>query len=123
MFSKSWTPTRQLGLLSIGVFVLVVDICLIAYGAQYITRVDEILSLTIALYGVWVMILAGIKTPNQEKYERGTFSTFAWGILLTAIGGAWFLNIQTAQWVYSLALVLLVLGILVVAAALRSWRK
>jgi len=122
MISKSWAPTRQLGLLSVGVFVLIVAICLIAYGVQYITRVDEILSLTIALYGVWVMILGGIKRPNQEKYERGTFSTFAWGILLTAIGGAWFLNIQTAQWVYSLALVLLVLGILVVVAALRSWR-
>jgi len=122
MFGNSWTPTKQLGLLSIGVFVLIVSICLIAYGAQYITRVDEILSLTIALYGVWVMILSGIRRPSQEKYERGTFSTFAWGILLTAIGGAWFLNIQTAQWVYSLALVLLVLGILVVVAALRSWR-
>jgi len=122
MISKSWAPTRQLGLLSVGVFVLIVAICLIAYGVQYITRVDEILSLIIALYGVWVMILGGIKRPSQEKYERGTFSTFAWGILLTAIGGAWFLNIQTAQWVYSLALVLLVLGILVVVAALRSWR-
>jgi hypothetical protein len=122
MFGRSWTPTRPLGLLSIGVFVLIVAVCLIAYGARYITRVDEIFSLTIALYGVWVMILAGIKTPDQEGYERGTFSTFAWGALLTAIGGAWFLNIQTAQWVYSLALVLFVLGILVVAAALRSWR-
>jgi len=103
--------------------MLIVAICLIAYGAHYITRVDEVFSLTIALYGVWVMILAGIKRPNQEKCERGTFNTFASGILLTAIGGAWFLNIQTAQWVYSLALVVLVLGILVVVAALRSWRQ
>ncbi len=121
MFSKSWTPKRQLGLLSIGVFVLIVAVCLIAYGVQYLTNVSEIFALTIAFYGVWVIILAGINKPSQE-YGRGTFSTFAWGILLTAIGGAWFLNIRTAQWVYSLALVLFVLGILVVVAALRSWR-
>jgi len=123
MFGNSWTPTKPLRLLSIGVFMLIVAICLMAYGAHYIMRLDEVFSLTIALYGVWVMILAGIKRPNQEKYERVSFSTFASGILLTAIGGAWFLNIQTAQWVYSLALVVLVLGILVVVAALRSWRQ
>lgn len=123
MSNRTWMPTRRLRILSLGVFVVIVAICLIAYGSQYITRVDEVFSLIIAFYGVWVVILAGIRTPSQEKYERGAFSTFGWGILLIAIGGAWFFNIRTGYWVYSLALVLLVLGILVVTAALRPRRK
>jgi len=115
-------PRRPLGILSLGVLVVIVAICL-----MITTEIGEILSLAITFFGVWVIVLAGIKTrtpPEElEKYERGAFSTLAWGIILTAIGGAWFLNIRTGYWLYSLALVLLVLGILVVTAALRSWRR
>ena len=113
-------PRRQKGLLSIGVFVIIVAVCLVALGAKIITGIEEVFSLIIAFYGVWVMILAGIGRSDEEKYERSSFSVFAWGVLLTAIGGAWFLNIRTTQWMYSLALVLFILGILVVVTALRS---
>lgn len=112
-------PRRPLGLLSLGVLVVIIAICL-----MITSKIDEIISLTITFFGVWIIILAGFKTRTPmeelEKYERGAFSILAWGILLVAIGGAYFLNIRTGYWIYSLALFLLVLGILIVAAALRS---
>jgi hypothetical protein len=116
-------PKKPTGLLSFGIFTVIVAICLLAYAAGLIRRPDEVLSLVIAFYGVWVIVLAGIRVKSPEKYERGAFSTFVGGILLVAIGGAWFLNIQMANLVYTLAVFLAVVGILAVASALRMWRK
>ena len=114
---------EQTAILSIGVFIIIVAISLIAYGTGIIKGIDEVFSLIIMSYGVWLMILSAIAGGGTKSYERSPFSTFAWGVMLTAIGGAWFLNIKTKQWVYSLALVLLILGLLVVVVALRSRRK
>ncbi|MFQ5999461.1 MAG: hypothetical protein ACE5J6_01650 [Candidatus Bathyarchaeia archaeon] len=115
-------PRRPLGLLSLGVFAVIVAICLIAYAAGYII-VDAIFPLIVAFFGVWVMVVAGIKTKSQEKYERGAFSTFAWGILIAAVGGLWFLNVQGLPLIYTLAFLMLVIGFLAVVSALRLWRK
>lgn len=112
-------PRRTVELLSYGVFFIILAVCLIAFFPDWLM----IFSMVLTFYGVWVMVLAGIRTKSPEKYERGAFSTFVWGILLAVIGGAWFVFIQTAYWVYSLALLLVVVGILAVVAALRSWRK
>jgi len=117
-------PRRPLGLLSFGVFVVIVAICLVALAAGYIATIGEALSLVITFFGVWVIVLAGIRTKSPEEYERGAFSTFAWGVLITAVGGAWFLYIWNPQnLAYSLALLLVIIGILAVTAALRTWRK
>jgi len=112
-------PPRQLGLLSFGVLIIVLAILLVAFFPRW----DVILSLTVALYGLWVIVLAGIRAKNPVKYERGAFSTLIWGILLLAIGGAWFLYIQTLSVVYTLVLLLLVIGILAVSSALLRTRK
>ncbi len=114
---------RPTGLLSFGVFVVIVAICLLAFAAGFIGGADEFLSLVIAFSGVWVMVLAGIRVKSPEKYERGAFSTFMWGILLVAVGGTWFLNIQVANLLYTFAFFLVVIGILAVASALRMWRR
>jgi small basic protein len=74
--------------------------------------------LILALYGCWTIVLAGIRASNPQKYERGSFSTFALGLILIAIGGAWFFSTR-ALWLYSLAIILLVLGALAITAALR----
>ncbi len=112
---------RPSGLLSLGVLVVIVALCL-----MITTKIDELISLVTTFFGVWVIVLAGMRArapiEELERYERGAFSTLAWGILLVSIGGAYFLNIRTGYWVYSLALVLLVIGVLVVTAALRSRR-
>lgn len=116
-------PKKPTGLLSFGVFVVIIAICLLAYAAGLIERPDEVISLIIAFYGVWVVVLAGIRVRSPEKYERGAFSTFIGGILLVAVGGAWFLNIQLANLIYTVAVFLAVIGIVAVASALRMWRK
>jgi len=112
-------PPRQLNLLSFGIFAIIVAILLIAFFPDW----GKILSLTLALYGLWVIALAGIRAKSPQKYERGAFSTLIWGILLLAVGGAWYLNIQTGQPLYSVALFLAIVGILAVALALPSMRK
>lgn len=117
-------PRRPLGLLSFGVFVVIVAVCLVAWAAGYIVTTAEIVSLVITFFGVWVIVLAGIRGKSPEKYERGAFSTFVWGVLITVVGGVWLLYIWYPEnLVYSLALLLVIIGILAVSSALRTWRK
>jgi len=107
------------GLLSIGVFliILVVSIVLYAFPPNLIPDWALIPPLVLALYGCWTIALAGIRASNPHKYERGPFSTFALGLILIAIGGAWFA--YSIEPLYSLAIILLVLGVLAIAAALK----
>jgi hypothetical protein len=102
--------------LSIGVFliIIVVSIVLVAAGL-----IDWTLSVPVILVlsGCWALVLAGMRASNPQKYERGAFSTMGLGLLLIAVGGAWYLFAFNA--LYALALILLVLGALAIAAALR----
>jgi hypothetical protein len=103
-------------LLTIGTFfiILVVAIVLLASGA-----IDWklIVPVVLVLFGAWILMLAVIRKSNPQKYERGTFSTLSLGMLLVAVGGAWY--IATFNWLYSVALILLVFGALAIAAALK----
>jgi len=105
------------GLLSIGVFLIILVISIILYMPLELIDWSLIPPLILALYGCWTIVLAGIRESNPQKYERGSFSTFAWGLLLIAIGGAWFA--YSIEPLYSLAIILLVLGALAITAALR----
>ncbi|MDI6847840.1 MAG: hypothetical protein QMD13_00690 [Candidatus Bathyarchaeia archaeon] len=104
------------GLLSIGVFLVILVVCiiLVPLGLDW----QLVPPLIIALYGGWTIVLAGLRASNPQKYERGPFSTFALGLILIAIGGAWFFSTR-ALWLYSLAIILLVLGALAITAALK----
>ncbi len=114
---------RQFELLSFGVLLVIAAIILVAYGTLIITRIDEVLALIISFFGVWYMVLAGIRTKSPEKYGRGAFSTLVMGILLTALGGAWYLYIATANFILSIVLLLIIVGFLAVATALPSIRQ
>jgi len=114
-------PKRQLGLLSFGVLVVILAVLLVVFGPGQ--DWGSLLSLTLVLYGLWVIVLAGIRARSPMKYERGAFSTLILGILLLAVGGAWFLNIQTGYWLYSVVLLLMIVGIIAVATALLRTRK
>jgi hypothetical protein len=81
------------------------------------------ISLTIALFGIWIIATAGIRARNPSKYERGAYSTFVMGLLLLAVGGAWFINIETGNWVFSVFLLLIVVGLLAIGTALPTMRK
>jgi hypothetical protein len=105
-------------LLTIGaLFVIIVVSVLLYVPAGLLTAWWMVLTTMIVLFGGWLMVLAVMQRSNPEKYGRGAFSYFGWGLLLIAMGGAWFL--YYTNWIYSLAVILLVLGGLAIAAAFR----
>jgi len=110
-------------MLSIGALLVIAAVLLVIFAVGVITRFDEVFALIIALYGVWTMILAGIRVRNPEKYGRGAYSTLMMGVLLTLLGGAWVLYIEGTNIIITIALILVVIGILAVATALPSFRQ
>jgi hypothetical protein len=106
------------GLLSIGAFfvILVVSIVLGAFVVGWLTVPPMI----IALCGCWMLVLGGMQVSSPQKYGRSAFSLFGWGLLFIAVGSAWLLYSYGYDWIYSLAVVLLVLGALAIAAAFRK---
>ena len=103
--------------LSIGVFLIIIVVSIVLYAAQVITDWTLIIPIVLVLSGCWTLVLAGMRASNPQKYERDAFSTMSLGLLLIAVGGAWYLFPVNA--LYSLSLVLLVFGALAIAAALR----
>ena len=103
-------------LLSIGSFFIVIVVVILLYAMRVFTDWILIFPSILALYGIWLLVLAAVKRMNPQKYERSAFSTLSMGLLLIAIGGAWFLSFNL---LYSLALILLVLAGLAIAAALK----
>ncbi len=79
-------------LLTIGaLFVIIVVSVLLYVPAGLLTAWWMVLATMIVLFGGWLMALAVMQRSNPEKYGRGAFSYFGWGLLLIAMGGAWFL--------------------------------
>lgn len=104
-------------LLTIGVFFIIVVFAILLYPAKVITNGWNILQLIIILFGAWMLVLAGIRAMGPQKYERSPYSTVQMGVLLMALGFAWFL--LSVNWIYSLALILLALGVIAIVSALR----
>ncbi|MDH5482529.1 MAG: hypothetical protein OEY22_06610 [Candidatus Bathyarchaeota archaeon] len=109
---------EKLGLLSFGVFLIIIVISIIVCAINLIDW-TLIAPLILLLSGCWTIGLSGIRASNPQKYERGPFSTFAWGLLMVALGGSWFLYAYTSNSLYALAVILLVLAALAIAAALK----
>ena len=104
-------------MLSIGVFLIIIVVAIMIYAAQVITDWTLIFPLIFVLYGCWTLVLASMRASNQQKYGRGDFSTLSLGLVLIALGGAWYLFAFNP--LYSLAIILLVFAALSIAAALR----
>jgi len=104
-------------LLSIGVFLVIIVVAILLVAVNVIGWA-LIIPLILVLSGCWTLVLAGMRASNPQKYERGAFSTMGLGLLMIAVGGAWYLFAVNLA-LYSLALILLVLGALAIAAALR----
>lgn len=106
------------GLLSFGVFLVIVVVSILLYmPLQIITDWALILPLIFLLSGIWIVVLAGMKVVAPQKYELGPFNTLSWGLLLAAIGAAWFL--WGYGWYYSLVVILLAVAGMAIAAALK----
>lgn len=115
---------RPTGVLSIGVFIIILAVLLLAniIFPETVGWLD-IVPLLLAFYGVWIIALGGLRAKSPRKYERGAFSTFAWGLIFSVIGGAWYLNNHGLPATYTAVLVLLVVGVLVIAVAFKGWRR
>jgi hypothetical protein len=104
-------------LLSIGVLFVVVVVAILLYAAKVFADWLNIFPTIFILFGIWLLILAVLRAQTPQKYERSPFGTLEMGILLMALGGAWLL-FRTGV-LYSIALLLLVLGLIAIIAALR----
>jgi len=107
------------GLISLGVFIVIVAVSILVYSFELITML-ETLPLMVGFYGCWMIILAGMRYKNPSSYARGPLSTFAWGLLLAVTGfsviASWRVGLNL---LYVVAAVLLVIGILVIAVAVE----
>ncbi len=110
----------HLGLLSFGAFLIVVAVwtAALAYG---VIATENLVPLVILSSGVWVVIVAGLKLARSK--EAGAFRAFSWGMLFVVLGGAMYMMNQGMNAVYTVVLVLLLIGALAVVAALRSSRQ
>ncbi len=109
----------QLSLLSFGVLVIILAVLLVAFAPNW----AFIISLALILYGLWIIILAGIRNKTPEKYGRSAFSILVWGVLIAAVGGAWYINIITGNLLYAAVLLLVIVGIMAIVSALMRSKK
>jgi len=124
-------PKRPVGVLSLGILILALAVSIAAFATNILVhvseniliQVSEIFSLTLVLFGLWIIILAGMRAANPEQYGGGAFNTFSGGILLTTLGIVWLLYVREMPINYLLLALLLVVGILVAVAGIRAWRK
>ena len=105
-------------LLSIGVLLLVIAVGLILFALNVIADWALLVSLVLMLFGCWFVVLAGLRVSKSDNSDRSAFSTMILGLLLIAIGAA--LYLFRFSWLYSLVLLLLVLGVLTIVTALRQ---
>ena len=116
-------PKRPVGVLSLGILILVLAVSAAAFAAKMLLDVFEIFSLTFILFGLWIIVLAGIRAANPEQYGGGAFNTFSGGVLITTLGVVWLLYVRELLVEFLLPALLLVVAILVVVAGIRAWRK
>jgi hypothetical protein len=103
-------------LLSFGVFliIIVVGILLAIIG---VIGWGLFVPVVLVFSGCWALVLAAIMSMSPQKYERSAFSTLASGMVLIAVGGAWYLF--AINWLYSIIVILLVIAALAIVVALK----
>ena len=115
-------PKRPVGVLSLGILILALAISASAFAAN-ILDVFEIFPVTLIFFGLWFIVLAGLRSTNSEQYGGGAFNTFSGGLLMTTLGVVWSLYIRELLVEYLFTALLLVVGILVAVAGVKAWRK
>ena len=105
-------------LLSVGAFFIILVVGILLYLTNVIGW-PLILPVFLVLFGIWTLALAAMRAANPEKYARGAFGTVGLGLILIAVGGAWSLLAFGYNWLYSLVVILLVFGVLAIAAAVK----
>ena len=105
---------RQLLTLGALLIVIVAGLLLVPFIGWYL-----VVPVILMLFGLWLLALGLMRSGDPQKYERNVFSTLSLGLLLIAVGGGLSMIVLGSNWVYSLALILLLLAALAIAEALR----
>jgi hypothetical protein len=102
--------------LSLGVVLIIIVAAILLYVAGFIDW-TLIIPVILALSGCWMLVIAIMRRQDsQKKYAPSAFSSLGIGLVLITISGAWY--IYRYNPLYSIALILLVLGAIAIAAAL-----
>jgi hypothetical protein len=104
-------------LLSIGVFFIILVVAILLAATTLLTW-TLFVPFVLVLLGLWIVALGAMRGAHPQKYERNGFSTMAMGGCLIVLGAAWY--VFTFGWLYSLALILLAVGLIAIASALRK---
>ena len=107
-------------LLSIGVLLIIIVVAILAYAAKLIGVWLNIFPTIFILFGAWELIMAFMRAQSPQRYERTPFGTLEMGIIIIALGVAWL--VYRTNWLYSLAVLILMLGAIAIASALRRKR-
>ncbi len=107
-------------LLTIGAFLIIIFAAIILGVTTAISWINTV-PFCLLFFGVWMLVLAELQRSNPEKYARSAFNSLQFGLFLAAIGGAWFLFYY--NWIYSVALLILVLGLIAIVTALHRAKK
>ena len=102
-------------MLSLGV-IFIITVVVILLTALQIIGIGLIVPIFLVLAGCWTLALAYIRSSQPKEHASNAFGTMGLGLVLIALGVAWY--IFSINWLFSLALILLVLGALTIAAAL-----
>jgi hypothetical protein len=114
---------KPVGVLTLGILILAVAVSTTASVVGVLEGISEVFAFSLILFGLWIVVLTGIKAVNPADYGGGAFNALSAGILLATIGTLWILSIRNLFVGYLLPVLLLIVGALVVVAGIRAWRK
>jgi hypothetical protein len=103
-------------LLSLGVFLLIIVVAIVLLAANIIDWTFFV-PVVLLLSGCLLLATAAFKPSTTQKYAPSAFYRLSSGLFLIALGGAWYLF--RFSWLYSLGVILLVFGVVAIAAATR----
>jgi hypothetical protein len=114
---------RLVGVFSLGILILAVALSATASVVGVLEGISEVFAFSLILFGLWIVVLAGMKAINPVGYGGEAFNAFSGGILLTTIGVLWMFSARNLFVGYLLPILLLVVGALIVVSGIRAWRK
>lgn len=103
---------------TIGVFCIVCVVAILLFIAKLLGSWLNIFPAIFIMFGVWMLVLAGLRYTSPFKYERWPFGTLEQGLILIALGGAWV--VFSTNWLYSVVILLLLIGAIAVTSGTRK---
>ena len=115
----------RLDIITIGVAILAFGLSLVAclFGIWNLT-IWQLVPMFLTIFSLWIIATAGIKGVSKTSpYEIQPFSTAGLGLVLLAVGTAWWMYARGIALPYVALTLTLIIGILVVVAGVREWTK